>query len=125
MSGHKYATLNLTLSLTDVTYETECLPEDMDIRGNIMCSGDTVQDRADEDAVIRDLESGNEWAWCCVKVTARLGDYEGYDYLGGCSYASREDFEGPSGSDYHEDMKAAALDDLVTKLQNKGFVLHS
>lgn len=99
----------------EVTYEIECLPENMSVRGNAMCSGDADIDRQVEDEILHKLESGNEWAWCVVRVVARITlpsgtMLEGSDYLGGCSYNSREDFE--ASTDYLEDMKGRALDDL-------------
>jgi hypothetical protein len=45
-----------------------------------------------------------------VRLTARWAGYEGYDYLGGCSYGSEEQFKHPDG--YYPDMKARALENL-------------
>lgn len=77
-------------------------------------------DKETEDWIAEQLDRGNEWAWCCVKVTATFTDsegntYVGADYLGGCSYKSRADFCTDDG--YFPDMKTAALDDLKAKLQ--------
>lgn len=88
----------------------ECLPDDLPIRGNALASGNDTEDKACEDAIIDDLESGNEWAWCCVKVTYKWDDFEGNNYLGGCSYKSMRDFK---ESDYFVDMVDSAFDDLV------------
>ena len=86
------------------------IPEDMSIRGNCMASGD---DKVDEDCALeieRQLNAGNEWAWCQVKVEARWNGLRGVDYLGGCSYASKADFMRPG--DYYDDMLAQAIDQI-------------
>ena len=107
---------NKTSKRGEVTYEIECLPEDMSVRGNAMDSGDAEFDRQVEDEILSKLESGNEWAWCVVRVVARITlpngtTLEGEDFLGGCSYDSREDFE-EGAADYLDDMKGRALDNL-------------
>lgn len=94
----------------EVTYSIECLPEHTGVRGNAMASGDDAADKEDENRIIADLESGNEWAWCCVKVTATWNGFTGKDYLGCCSYASEDDFKVEGG--YYDDMKQQALEDL-------------
>jgi hypothetical protein len=65
-------------------------------------------------AVLLDLED-NEWAWCSVCVTATWNNFEGFTYLGGCSYKSAEDFK--ENSMYYEEMVAEVLDDLNNTLQ--------
>lgn len=104
-----------------ITYELECLPEDMPVRGNAMASGDDAYDKAVEDEILADLESGNEWAWCVVKVTAtgvfNGVKFHGVAYLGGVSCKSREDFE-TGDADYLEAMKADALADLCESLKD-------
>lgn len=101
-----------------ITYTVECLPEEIGVRGNAMASGDDAQDKEVEDQIIADLEGGNEWAWCSVKVTASLtidGEtFAGSDYLGCCSYASEVDFK---NGGYFEDMQNAASEDLLTRLR--------
>jgi hypothetical protein len=60
--------------------------------------------------VKRQIAQGNEWGWCCVEVVAELdGNFSGYDYLGGCSYESEENFKNDG---YYEDMQHVALADL-------------
>ena len=91
----------------------ECLPEDMQIEGN--CSAiDPETDRATEEHIRAELENGNEWAWCCVKVTLKYGGFEGTDYLGGCSYKSKADFIESDG--YFADMVSQAFDELVAQI---------
>lgn len=100
-----------------VTYDIEVLPEYTDVRGNVMASGDDDYDKECEDAILADLADGNEWAWCTVKVTARYDGVdcvEGTDYLGGCSYRDRADFE---AGGYYDDMKDQARDELYAQLE--------
>jgi hypothetical protein len=101
-----------------IEYRLEILPEDMPVRGNAMSSGDAAFDKKVEDDILESLDSGNEWAWCTVKVTARLKGTEvaGWDFLGGCSYESEAEFKTPGG--YYDDMMSEAKADLIKKLEN-------
>jgi hypothetical protein len=70
-------------------------------------------------AWIRDqLERGNEWAWCTIKITAAYGGLETHDYLGACSYESEASFV--QNGDYYEDMVTTALKELATDLEKIG-----
>lgn len=85
-----------TLRRDRVTFETICHSEDAPIEGN--CSAiDPKTDRATERWIRKQLDRGNEWAWCMVEVRASVGSLSASDYLGCCSYRSREDFESPDG----------------------------
>ena len=94
----------------EVTFQVLCEPEYPAIRGNVLASGDDAEDQAAEELVIRQLEDGNEWAWCIVTVRASWEEFIGEDTLGGCSYRTREEFMVPDG--YYPDMRAVALADL-------------
>ena len=100
------------LDADEVEFSIECLEEDQQVRGNAQASGDDEQDKYAEDMIIEQLENGNRWAWCTVKVTARFEDLEGHDYLGCCSYSDEEEFK---RGGYWEDMKARALNELQEK----------
>lgn len=94
---------------SDVTWKIECLPEDMRIEGNASAIDDETDAKIASD-IREQLENGNEWAWCSVKVT---GVWEGLaesSHLGGCSYRSEVDFVKNSG--YFQDMKAEVLERL-------------
>lgn len=100
-----------------VSYDIECLPEYTDVRGNAMCSGDDDYDREVEDSILDDLEGGNDWAWCTVRVTARYDGVDcavGQDYLGCCSYRDEADFK---ACVYYEDMCDQAREDLYAQLE--------
>lgn len=114
-------TISLELRLADVEIEIACLPETLEVRGNALASGVDDEDRACEDKIIADLENGNEWAWCCVRVTAKLGPFVGTDYLGGCSYDSESQFREPGG--YFNDMRQGAIDDMIEQAKAAGAVV--
>jgi hypothetical protein len=107
-----------TLTTKDVDFEIFCEPEEMQIRGNCMASGD---DAEDEDCALwieNELAGGNEWAWCSVRVTASWNGLEAHDYLGGCSYACKKDFTAEGG--YFDDMKAQAFALLQEQIPRPG-----
>lgn len=86
-------------------------PEDIPIRGNVLCSGDDEIDRQAENDVQQDLDSGNECAWCCMHVKVSYLGLEANEYLGACSCKSLEDFKCHSG--YYEEMIQSALEQLA------------
>jgi hypothetical protein len=102
-----------TLTLEDLTWKVEALPEDMPLEGNVMASGDDAQDREAEEIIRKDYESGNEWAWCVAKVTGSWMGLSHSTYLGGCSYKSKEDFCASGG--YYDDMQAEILKEIQDK----------
>ncbi len=105
--------------VTGVAYTLEVLPEDIPVRGNAMASGDDAEDKRVEDSILRKLRNGDLWAWCTVKCTAAMGEAQGTDYLGCCSYRSTQEFIQPGG--YWDDMKAQALADMLRNRAPKGW----
>jgi hypothetical protein len=102
---------NKKLSIDDVEWSVTPQEEWASVRGNAMASGDDAHDQECEDEVLRKLGSGNQWAWCVVKVTGQFRGLEESDYLGCCSYESKEDFTQNSG--YYCDMQS----DILQRLQ--------
>ena len=102
------------LKITDVTWQLDCLPEDVSIEGNALASGDDVQDRAQERWIHDQLGSGNQWAWCSVRLTGSYKGLEAFDTLGCCCYLDENDFQQPGG--YFDDMRANVLADLQVQL---------
>lgn len=101
-----------------IKFKIEALQEDLQIEGNVLASGDKAEDKMAEQSVIDQLNSGNYWAWCTIKVTAHvegIPEVEGTDYLGGCSYKSEKDFKKDG---YYKDMCNTARDDLMTQLKS-------
>jgi len=105
------------LTHNDVTFDLYCLPSDLPVRGNVMASGDADVDRSFEDEIIEDLEAGNPWAWCLVRVTAGLegSALRGVAYLGGCSYESEDDFK---VCGCYDDLRDEALLDLQRQVDD-------
>jgi len=99
------------LTEADVTFSLTAEPEDLEIEGNASAV-DPETDAETYAWIRRELQSGNDWAWCCVTITATWEGIEGQDTLGGCSYQSENDFTNDGGEGYYSDMRKAALADL-------------
>lgn len=99
-----------------VEYTVECIPEYEDIED---CFDESLTGYDETETIASiwyQLDCGNQWAWCCVKVTARFGtQFAAEAYLGACSYADEQDFT-HSDSDYYEDLKHEALLDLHAQI---------
>ncbi len=94
----------------EATIVLSCEPETDRIEGN--CSAiDPVTDRQTEKWIRDQLEAGNEWAWCMVRVRAFWKGLEANDYLGCCSYLGEADFRTPGG--YFDDMVSNTIDELT------------
>ena len=92
----------------DLTVFVDALPEIDAPEGNASAWDDEDANRAYW-AEIRDrMDSGDEWAWCIVRVTVTDGETEGTAYLGGCCYANARDFVENSGC--MEDLATEALE---------------
>lgn len=86
------------------TIECAIAPEDYSPRGQFM-----NEDGSDDEEVLAKIASG-EYEWFQVRVTAlKAGIALGWDYLGGCCYASFSDFMVEDG--YYADMVATAIDE--------------
>ena len=103
------------LTEAEVIFKVECLGEDSPIKGNVLVSGDAEEDRKAEEWAFKQLQGGNAWAWCTIRVVACWEGFEGDDYLGCCSYKSKVDFMQPG--DYYDDMKKEALKELNDKVE--------
>lgn len=91
-----------TLTEADVEFELTAEPEDMDPADSFEFPEDIA------------IARRGGWNWFQACVTARWTDangvnFQGSDHLGGCSYASEEDFKKDG---YYTAMKAEALADL-------------
>ena len=107
----------MRISDSEIEYTIEVFEEYTPVEGNCMCSGDDDFDRECEQRIYDELEGGNEWAWCTVRVVARIPglDYvEGDDHLGCCSYANEFDFK---RGGYYADMKDEARRRLIDALE--------
>ena len=97
------------LTEKDVEFTVECLAEHDRPEGHFD-SGDPDADRETCAWIRKELDRGNDWAWCTVRVTALYRGFRGVDYLGACSYASEREFMEPGG--YFDDMRRSALEAL-------------
>jgi hypothetical protein len=97
-----------------VAWSVEAMEEDILVRGNAVVSGNDEEDREIEDAIIQDLEDGNEWAWCTVAVRGQYKGLEAVEYLGACSYKDEEDFH---KGGYLEGMKKEVVDNLNRQVE--------
>lgn len=89
-------------------------PEDLEVRGNALASGDDAADKACEDEILSRLDAGDVWAWARVTVRAEYEGFTGEAHLGGCSYADEDDFK---RGGYYDDMVREATDDLRAELK--------
>lgn len=76
------------LRSSEVTFTVELEPEDIEVRGNVMCSDDPEFDRQCEDEIIERLDRGDIEAWCYVRVTASWEGISEFAGLGCCSFES-------------------------------------
>jgi hypothetical protein len=74
------------LTKSEVQFTVSIEPEDIDVRGNYMCTDDGEADKAAEDEIIRRLNNEETEAWCVVVVKAKWKTYEAFASLGGCSF---------------------------------------
>lgn len=98
------------LTKQDVSWKLDCLGEDAPVRGNAMASGDDKVDKRVENRILRQLENGNQWAWCYVILRGTFKGLEATDSLGRCSYRNEKDFVKNSG--YYDDMVNVVLGEL-------------
>lgn len=102
----------ITKDTPEVQIEVFIEPEEMEINGNASAV-DPVTD-AEAFAWIRDqLDRGNEWAWCSVKVEVRYNDIVATEYLGGCSYRDEKEFR---DGGYFDQMVSECLDTINAEL---------
>jgi hypothetical protein len=105
--------------LAQVSFYSE--PEQVQIEGNASAI-DPDTDRETYEWIRKELDAGNEWAWCTLVVRATYEDVPslggasvcGFSYLGCCSYESGVDAK----RDNYEQMLAEALDDLASTLES-------
>lgn len=100
-----------------IEFRIEVQQDDIEVRGNALASGDDAEDKRCEDAIIERLNSGDVWAWACVRVVAFIPgvDLTGDAYLGACCYADEEDFKRDG---YYRDMCGEAKTELLKKIED-------
>ncbi len=104
-----------TINKNNIEIEVIAEYETMQLEGNAIDSGDADFDRETCDKIREDLDSGNVWAWAQVEVKCTYkGILTASDYLGGCSYASEDDFRSDG---YFTDMVGACVTELNNQLK--------
>lgn len=103
-----------SLTLSQIDWEIICHPENIPIEGNALASGDDEEDEKEYRRIYRELDSGNQWAWCCVEMKGTFKGLSASDFLGGYSCDSEEDFK--TGG-YFEDMQQIVLSELQGKIE--------
>lgn len=93
--------------------------EDMHVRGNAIESGDKEFDRSVEDRILADLENGNPYAWCYVRVTAMWGEFEASDSLGMVSCETREEVDALIADHDMRENATHALAEKILKAYNE------
>ncbi len=83
-------------------------------------SGNPEQDAEDVAKIRRDLENGNQWAWCAVEVVVNFHGLTAIRGLGCCSYDSEQQFK----SGYYNDMVAECVDELNVQAENLNTLLN-
>ena len=99
--------------MQEVEFIVEVLPEEAPVRGNAITSNDADFDREVEDDILADLADGNVWAWCAVKVTARIDGIECSECRGRCRYTGEQEFREDA---MYSNLKLWALEDLRDEL---------
>ena len=101
----------------EVVFAVQCEPEEMPVAGNVLASGDGATDRAAELEVLAQIEAGNVWAWCSIRVVATvplIPQVAGLSVLSTCSYRSEQAY---LDSELFDAMKEDALQDLNRQLE--------
>lgn len=107
------------ITVEDCDFTRVIEPEGMSVRGNLQVSDDPRADREAENAILRRLEDGDEWAWCRVIVRAEFCGFFAQVSLGGCSYESESAF---LKSDDYRDMReecVGEINEYLAKLYEK------
>ena len=70
--------------------------------------------------IIKELNKGNIWIWCDVKLTGEYLNIKCSDYLSQCSYKNEIDFK---NGGYYEDMQNIILNDINKSIEDiiKGY----
>ena len=88
-----------------ITLEHE--EEDLDWRTHF-------EDPQDTTWVQKELQAGNDWAWCCAHVVAEHRGLKAETWLGACSYESRENFR---DGEYFTNMVDEVIEELADRIE--------
>lgn len=86
----------------------------MDVKGNVLYSGDEEEDTKYENEILDRLRRDDVWAWAHVTITASWRSFQASAGLGGCTYADEQEFRKCPN---YEQLKTDALAALQTNIQ--------
>jgi hypothetical protein len=72
------------------------------------------EDEEDVKWVQHELDMGNTWAWCTVRVRVGWNDHETETWLGACSYQDEAAFK---AGGYYDDMVDECVGDLAKRFE--------
>lgn len=100
------------LTVADVEWEVIARPEDFSPEDDLdeATHADLLEEIADR------LNSGDQWAWCCVEVRGEFRGLTASDFLGGCCYRDAKEFTQPDG--YYPQMQAEVLAQLQAQFDS-------
>ena len=116
MSGIYWSQEHTETLPSGIVIDLSISPDDVSPEGQF-ASGDDEADRAMVKDIYRQIDQGNTWAWCNVRVRATFAGFMGEDYLGCCSYRDVGEFIRPG--DYYTDMVAQAVADLMATIERE------
>jgi hypothetical protein len=99
--------------IEDIEFTVEC-HEEWDHPNDCFALDDETQEEI-VNKILTDLNNGNEWAWCGVRVVGKYKGLEADDFLGGCSYESEEHFR---TCDYYADMRNIVYQNIIEQLED-------
>jgi hypothetical protein len=103
-----------TLNLSDIKIELFAEVDDSPIESSF-ASGDENLDRLTIEAINKELQMGNIWAWALVEVRGTYKGLSASDYLGACSYKNEDEFKADA---YYEDMCKNVLDEINSQVKD-------
>ena len=103
-------TVTITLPyLNEVDFRIICSPEYVSLKQGM------IEDPTSISWITKQLENGNQWAWCSVEVEASWKGISSSDYLGCCAYESEDGFK--TGG-YYLDMKQTSFESLINQIRS-------
>jgi len=104
-----------SITLADVEWELICEPEQFTTPEEHLCTDEPEDDAKDCELIRQRLDSGDQWAWCSVRLVGRFRALECWDSLGSCNFESEDDFR---QSGYFADMQLEVLRQLQEEASN-------
>jgi len=110
MRKNEFKSLLLAHCEIDVT----ALHEDIRLE-ECFWGGALEQDLKNRNNILEDLNNGNNWAWCCARISINFFGEVFSEYLSECSFKDSQDFITNSG--YYEDMLDSLVDQVIDYIE--------